>query len=335
MSDSGLGPQSSSVTASIDIRILEEAAQWLTRLHGDDVTDRDREAWERWRCASPEHALAWERAERILSKLSSVPPRLAMRVLDRSPEVSRRDAIAKGVALLIVVPAVSWAGWRLNRSQNWTADYTAGVGERREIQLGDGTRVTLNTASAIDVRFDSAQRLVTLRAGEILVHTAPDTQSTPRAFGVATPDGLLLPVGTQFNVRLEEGRTHLAVLQGAVAIEPKAANASVRKVIAAGTQTSFTRHAIAEAVPADEAAVAWTTGMFIADAMPLGDFAREVARYRTGIVRCEPAVAQILVSGAFPIADTNRTLTMLAATYPVEVRTTTPYWVMLSARQAD
>ena len=72
--------------------------------------------------------------------------------------------------------------------------------------------------------------------------------------------------------------------------------------------------------------------MLIADKLPPADLAREISRYRAGIVRCDPAVARIPVSGAFPIADTRRTLAMLEATYPVRVQSATGYWIALTAR---
>jgi transmembrane sensor len=82
---------------------------------------------------------------------------------------------------------------------------------------------------------------------------------------------------------------------------------------------------------ADGSLTAWTQGMLVADGMRLGDFARELARYRHGVVRCDPAVAQVRISGAFPLDDNRRALNMLALTYPVKVSTHLGgYWVTIS-----
>ena len=70
--------------------------------------------------------------------------------------------------------------------------------------------------------------------------------------------------------------------------------------------------------------------MLLADGMPLGVLAAELARYRKGVLRCDPAVANLRVSGTFPLADTDRSLAMLAATYPVVVASRLGgYWVTL------
>jgi len=48
-------------------------------------------------------------------------------------------------------------------------------------------------------------------------------------------------------------------------------------------------------------------------------------------VRCDPAIADLRVSGAFPISDTQRTLNMLVQTYPVlATGHLNGYWVTLS-----
>lgn len=62
----------------LQARVLDEAAEWLMRLHDSGATDADRAACERWRQADPQHALAWERAERLLGKLGGLPAALAM-----------------------------------------------------------------------------------------------------------------------------------------------------------------------------------------------------------------------------------------------------------------
>ena len=62
----------------------------------------------------------------------------------------------------------------------WTADVRTRVGQRRQVELSDRTAVTLNTDTAIDVRFTDSARELTLRGGEILVATAKDARPHPR-----------------------------------------------------------------------------------------------------------------------------------------------------------
>jgi transmembrane sensor len=59
--------------------------------------------------------------------------------------------------------------------------------------------------------------------------------------------------------------------------------------------------------------------MLLADKMPLGEFVSELARYRSGIVRCDPKIADLPVSGSFPVSDTDLALRMLVSTYPIQL----------------
>lgn len=319
--------------APIDVKILEEAADWLMRLHSSSATDADHANFVRWRQSDPEHARAWTRAELLLKKFDGLPPALAMPALDRPINTERRVALAK-LAMLIAAVPLGWAAWRALETQTWSADYRTATGQRREIQLADGTQLTLNTASAVDVRFDASQRLVFLRAGEILVRTVPDTATVHRPLLVATAHGRLEALGTYFSVHQQEDRTRLAVFEGAVQVIPRNLHASA-VVVHAGQRNTFTADSIAQITETSAADIAWTRGMLMADNMRLADFIAELTRYREGFMQCDPAVADIRVSGAFPIADTNRALDMLASTYPVETRTRLRgYWVMLLPRQS-
>lgn len=320
-------------------RVLDEAAEWLMRLHDSAVTDADRRACERWRLSHPDHARAWARAELLMNKFGGLPSALAMpslvRPLPSAPSTrpardgGRRAAIGQLAALLAAVPA-GWLGWQLAGERGWTAEHRTATGERRELRLADGTRLTLNTASAVDVRFDAAQRLVVLHAGEILVATAPDTAAAHRPFRVATGSGTMEALGTRFSVRKEDGATRIAVFEGAVRIAPRAA---ASRVLAAGQQARFRADAVDAFTPADEAGVAWAQGMLLADGMRLADFAAELSRYRPGALQCDAAVGELRISGAFPLDDTDRVLRMLVSTYPVDAVTRLRgYWVTLVAR---
>ena len=313
----------------IDPRVLEQAADWLMQLHSGAASAQQRRACERWRASDPEHARAWQRAEALLGKLGGLPPELAMPALDRSRELdrtsARRAALLKLAALLAVVPGA----WLLMEQQGWRHDYRTGTGERRDIVLADGSRISLNTATTLDVQFDGAQRLLTLRQGEIAVQTAADAQRRP--FFVATAEGRLEALGTQFSVRQDDGRTLLAVRQSRVRVR---ARSGAQHILPAGRQVAFTAAAIGETAALDGGALAWQRGMLLADAMRLHDFALELGRYRPGIVRCDPRVADVRVSGAFPITDTDAALVMLVSTYPVAARTRLGgYWVTLDAAE--
>lgn len=318
-------------TAALDPRVLDDAAAWLVRLHDSAVTEEDHRACERWCQSDPAHARAWERAQSLVAKLGALPPGLAMPALGRPVRAARRAAVAKVTALLALGPS-GWLAWRVADAGGWAAEHRTATGEQRRLPLPDGSRVTLNTASAVDVRFDAAQRLLVLRAGEILLESAPDPARRP--LRVATREGVLQALGTRFTVRQDSDRTRLAVLEGAVRITPtRGDGGDGSAVLSAGEQTSFGERLVDAPAPRDAAATAWTRGMLLADGMRLADFTAELARYRPGLLRCDPAVAALRISGAFPAADTDRVLSMLVSTYPVDAAVRLRgHWVTLVPR---
>ena len=185
--------------------------------------------------------------------------------------------------------------------------------------MADGTQLTLNTATSVDVQFDSEKRFIWLRSGEILVQTAPDNALVSRPFIVGTQHGQLEALGTRFTVYQQKKVTQLAVLQGAVKVMPTQANVSQQIIVNAGEQSSFNLYTVESPSPIDHAKTAWTQGMLLADKMPLGEFVSELARYRSGIVRCDPKIADLPVSGSFPVSDTDLALRMLVSTYPIQL----------------
>jgi transmembrane sensor len=318
--------RAASGSAHIDARILEQAADWLMQLHSGATSAQQRLECERWRSSDPEHARAWRRAEALLGKLGGLPPELAMPALDRARTPARRAAMLKLAALLAVVPGA----WLLAEQQGWRHDFHTATGERRDIVLADGSRISLNTATTLDVQFDGDQRLLILRRGEIAVRTAADPRQRP--FLVDTNEGRLEALGTVFSLRQAQGHTVLAVQESRVRITPRGGAAS--QVLGAGLQLAFTATAIGQPAPLDSGALAWQRGMLLADDMRLCDVGQELARYRPGIVRCDPRVANVRVSGAYPVTDTDAALVMLVSTYPVVARTRlNGYWVTLDAAE--
>ncbi|MBW6154852.1 FecR domain-containing protein, partial [Pseudomonas aeruginosa] len=79
--------------------------------------------------------------------------------------------------------------------RDWLADQRTGVGEQRRLTLPDGSLLTLNTDSAVDLAFDASQRLVRLLRGEIFV----DSRADPRPFRVATAEARLHAGAARFN----------------------------------------------------------------------------------------------------------------------------------------
>lgn len=316
----------------IGAAIVDQASEWLVKLWSGVATAADHDACARWRAAHADHERAWQRLQALEQKLEVVPRDIANKTLQR-PAVSRdRRRVLKGLSLLIGGSALTYAAGRTATWQRYGADYRTDIGEVRTIVLSDSTRVTLNTASAIDVRFDAAQRRIDLRAGEIMVSTSHDPHVTPRPFIVSTAQGTVRALGTRFVVRqTDDDVANVAVFEGAVLIHPnRGTGQSLR--LDAGQQTSFSRTSGRETVPADENTSAWASGSLMVERIRLDDFIAELSRYRPGLLRCDPAAGHYLLTGVYPLADTDRILASVEKALPIKVIYRSRYWVTVTTR---
>lgn len=317
--------------APLDRMALRQAAQWLMRLHaGAEPAPEAFQEWERWRAQSPDNERAWQRAQQFNAQFSTLPPELARSALNR--KMPRRKALAALGGMAVGLPA-AWAAWRMAPWSSWAAEYRTATGVRREIRLADGSVVQMNTASAMDVAFDATVRRLILRSGEILVRTAADPAhpAMARPFLVSTDSGAIRTHDARFTVRQTDKDCRVSVLDGALEIAPRHAPAQ-RLRVAAGQCVRFDETGADPVAALPAGAGEWARGVLVADNMRLADFLDELSRYRPGIVRCDPAVADLRLSGGFQLQDTDRILSLLPATLPVRVVTRTRYWVTVEAR---
>ncbi|MDQ2136786.1 FecR family protein [Alcaligenaceae bacterium B3P038] len=307
--------------------LLSEASEWMVAFTSEGVSAQMREDFERWRAQSPAHRAAWQRAEGLFATLDQLPVEVARPAFDRLDHPERRRAVRALGALLVMGPA-AWIAYRQLPWLEWTATYQTRTGEQRTVALADGTTVIMNTGSAMDVRFTATERRVVLHRGEVLATTGRDPAPAYRPFIVATVDGMARALGTQFIVRREDTRTRVIVLADTVLATPMG-GASV--MLGAGQQTTL-REGHADAVqPADRAADAWQTGMFVAQNITLQALVDELSRYRRGVLRCHAGIAELRVSGAFPVRDPEASLRLIEKTMPVRIARVTRFWVTIEA----
>ena len=75
---------------------------------------------------------------------------------------------------------------------------------------------------------------------------------------------------------------------------------------------------------------AWRQGSIIAINRPLGELLADLSRYRRGVVRCDSRIADLKISGAFPIDNTDLALAALQSGFALTINRYTPYWVTVS-----
>ena len=314
--------------SDISPAVAQQAVSWLLEMQEGSLTAGRQKAGQLWLNGNAEHQRAWAHIQRVNQRLGGLSSPLAHATLGAPQSGSRRHALK----LLLLLGAGSIAGWSLRDQialQPLLADYNSGVGEQRKVALSDGSQIQLNTASAVDVKYDAQQRLIRLLSGEILITASADT----RPLNLLTAEGSVKVTtgSSRFNLRQLNGRTQLAVFAGVVELAP-GERAGTGLIVPAQQQVTFSRNAWDSVRPVDASSGAWADGMLVASRMKLSDFLGELGRYRRGRLNCDAKVANLLISGSYPLTDSERILDMLEIALPVRIQRFTRYWVNVQAR---
>ncbi|MBD9439649.1 FecR domain-containing protein [Pseudomonas sp. PDM04] len=307
-----------------ELKAIAAAARWYARLRSGVATDSDRAAWNAWLLADPLNHQAWQRMASVGEQMNSVPGALASPTL-RSADRSRRQVL-RSLVVMASAGSLGWLGWRSETSQNLLADFRTAVGERREFRLADGSSLLLNTDTSVNLRFDGRQRSLQLLWGEMLVTTAVDAAQRP--FKVMTRQGEVLALGTRFIVRSLDQGGEVAVLEHAVEVTAAGGGPSVR--LEAGQSMAFNALSLGPVRRNDASTGAWQRGSIIAIDRPLTELLADLSRYRPGVLRCDSRIAQLKVSGAFPVDNTDLALAALESGFSLKISRLSRYWVTVS-----
>lgn len=301
--------------------VARAAAQWLALLESGEATDDDHARLQHWRNSDSRHDHAWQKIQLLRQRFSALPAALAMATLDR-PDLARRAALKRALGLAALVPA-AWLISRQLPMDAWRADLHTSTGERQRLSLGDGSSLQLNTASAVNV--DLPARQLTLVRGEIALNVPGSSALTVNA-----AYGRIIVSRSEICVRLNERDCHVSVVSGSVQLQPLH---GPTLQLNAGQQVSLQAAGAGPIALFDAKMPGWRDGVLMAQNQPLGDFLRELSRYRSGLLRWDPALEALRITGSFRLDNTDQILALLAASLPIDVHTRTRFWVSLTPRQ--
>jgi transmembrane sensor len=192
-------------------------------------------------------------------------------------------------------------------------DIVTEIGERSIVVLPDGSKVTLNTASAVRADYSGRERRVTLVRGEAFFDVAKDPT---RPFVVSARSRQVVAVGTAFDVRLQDRQLRVTLVDGRVrVVEPSADAASASAgpelkrhpevTLEAGTALIARDDGadLTERLDADRA-TSWRTGRLVFDGDRLADVVAEMNRYsHEKLVIADASLENRKVSGVFEPAN--------------------------------
>ncbi|MNZ26931.1 fec operon regulator FecR [compost metagenome] len=227
------------------------------------------------------------------------------------PRPKRRNATTLGALLVFAVGLAAWLdpAWR-------SEHYATAIGQRQSLELADGSRITLDGASRLEVSWHLRSRRVELQAGQALFDVTP---ARHRPFRVTAGPAEVQVVGTRFNLDRQADDLRVTVSAGRVAVRGTADSTQLvagDQVLVRAGQLEPKRQVDAERFSA------WQNGRQVFQRTPLREVLAALQRYRAAPIRLDdPALAELPVSGVFDSREPERLLALLPRILPVALAT--------------
>lgn len=309
--------------------LINDATRWYVLLRSGQATAGDWQCYQLWRAADPRHdALCRQLETRLgvfqIPQAQGVSGQLLQQALD-APS-SRRQVLQVALVGAGVAAGATWLAKPLGVPlADLTADIRTGTGERRTVTLDDGSELSLNAQSAADIQFDPQRRLVRLREGELLAKVAGDRI---RPFMIQTDQARLRAYGNRLLVRERAGQGQVVALNGAVEIDSQNGE---RLQLAAGHEVHYDRAGFGPVQASSSGATAWVDGFLQVRDRPLSEVIEALRPYHNGVLRLDPSVAGLRVSGLYRLDNPQQILDTLARTLPIHITRRTGLWVNVNA----
>jgi transmembrane sensor len=304
----------------------EQAAYWCLALAEGPLKPADQTAFDRW-LAQPDNALAFTEAASVWDAVELVSNRpelihLRSAALEAFRHANRRRwtrrvsirwgwvggiaaslAVAVGTATLLYVP---------------TRIYHTGIGERQVAILEDGSKLSLDADTEVDVRMERGRRELILVRGRAKFNVAKDPL---RPFSVTAGDKIVVATGTAFTVEMLDQRVHVLLYEGHVAVLDRdshtpisragsrlGSRASADQMLMPGNELVMPLGATVGTVEAADVpqSLGWETDQLTFDDEPLTSAVARVNRYsKDTLLVGDAGAADVHVNGVFTAGDTE------------------------------
>lgn len=298
--------------------ITDAAAHWCMRLHADDCTLAEREAFAQWLAADPRHAAEYSAMLEIWDTADLLPRHGNVVELkpQRSMPTRQWRPLASAAALaLLVLPLAGWLGWE----QGWLPNsyqHFETAGHLQRVELSDGSTVELNLNSELRYLNYKDERRVTLIKGEAFFRVSHDSS---HPFIVHAGSGQTRVTGTQFNVWKYQDQVKVTLVEGSVLVSSDGSSGGYR--LGPGMQASYRLGDFEPqlAQSEDQAnSLAWRSGKLVLDNLSLGQALPMINRYLDKpLTLADSSTAHIRISGIYNTSEVARLVDTLPKVLPV------------------
>ena len=286
-----------------------EAEEWFIRLQSGNIPPEEVQRFQQWYNADQSHQLEFNKAEEDWVSLGNLSQNLDIEKYKGSAPLKHRhsqtiifrySAIAASTLLFVGLMSVFLGG-----NANKTEEFITAIGEQKTVHLKDGSIVTLNTASHLEVSYQENARNLKLKKGEAYFVVAKDPS---RPFSVDVNRGTVTSLGTEFNIRKTRHLATIVVTEGTVKVEETKTRTNLTPALAKVTvneQIKFDNKGLSQVKAMQDAGLlSWKEQFFAFDQQPLEAVVLELNRYlTTPIKEISQTIKRTKVSGTFDLTQ--------------------------------
>ncbi|TPG18817.1 DUF4880 domain-containing protein [Sphingomonas koreensis] len=307
-----------------DDSVRAEAQDWLNRLRSSSGAT-EQAAFEQWYSADVAHADAydqlldnWDDTALVANTPSGRSRRSRHKDRIAVPRASYWLAIAAAMVLVVLAGWGTYQRWFVSANHRAPVEFATRVGEIRGFTLPDGSRITLDTDSALHTAYSVDGRRLVLERGRARFDVAHDGA---RPFVVTANGTAVIAHGTLFDVQMSGSQVAVRLLRGSVEVrempDPGPGMHGSRQNLAPGQGIVVrSRKPFASPHPLRAAETRWPSGMLSFEAAPLAEVVAAANRYNTTkIIIRTPAAGSLRFTGTFRATEPVRLVRMLTATF--------------------
>jgi len=284
--------------------ISVRAAEFIVERQTGEWSEADEAVLTTWLAESSANRIAywkleaaWDRTKRIVALK---PARRSLRLA----EIGRRawPVLSRTAAALALVFAGGAAAIYFSHRAPQEQTYATTVGGHETLALDDGSRIELNTDTAIRIAMTGKTRKVWLDRGEAYFDVHHDAA---RPFVVMAGNARVTDLGTKFTVRRENARLNVSLIEGRAELDNGEKGANARSaVLKPGDVAVATRDTVAVTRKHGEVlkdALGWRRGVLVFEDTELSAAAQEFNRYnRKKVIVTDAHTAHLRIGGTFP-----------------------------------
>ncbi|MDC6168859.1 FecR domain-containing protein [Paucibacter sp. XJ19-41] len=352
----GQGEERPGAEPVVTREIAAEAAVWIARLHGPDRSNHMERECRAWQARSAAHRLAFERGTDLWMEAAGVDRAAVARAAAASrlegqggegQGAGPANAGASGwgwprpwALALSLAATVLVAGVLVGQPWRDIDSYDTGIGEQRLVILKDGTRMSLNTSTRVQVELDQTRRRVRVEGGEAFFEVAKEAS---RPFVVQAAGTEVTATGTAFVVRLTppgagtSQALDVTLVEGQVVVREAERRTQTPKIVPPIVMAAGERLRVrgdqgtsggVTAAPAQpqrdrprmDQVLAWKRGEAVFDNASLPQALAEMNRYSATPIMADPSLAVLRISGLFKTGDSAGFAQAVATLHDLRVR---------------